>query len=72
MPSRALDVFSFLLSIPYSNTVQDFPVAPSLPCTHRWKTSNIYALFVARLRFCVHYCMDRDAVKKKTTLRAVF
>ena len=23
------------------------------------------ALFLARLRFCVHYCMDRDAVKKK-------
>jgi len=22
------------------------------------------ALFLARLRFCVHYCIDRDAVQK--------
>jgi len=31
------------------------------------------ALFLATLRFCVHYCIDRDTVqKKKTALRAVF
>jgi len=31
------------------------------------------ALFLASLRFCVHYCIDRDTVhKKKTALRAVF
>jgi len=30
-------------------------------------------LFLASLRFCVHYCIDRDTVlKKKTALRAVF
>ena len=31
------------------------------------------ALFLASLRFCVHYCIDRDTVQKKiTALRAVF
>jgi len=31
------------------------------------------ALFLANLRFCVHYCIDRDTAKKiKTALRAVF
>jgi len=30
-------------------------------------------LFLASLRFCVHYCIDRDTVqKKKTALCAVF
>jgi len=26
---------------------------------------SVSPLFLARLRFCVHYCIDRDAVKKK-------
>jgi len=30
------------------------------------------ALFLASLRFCVHYCIDRDTVQKKTALRAFF
>ena len=30
-------------------------------------------LFLASLRFCVHYCIDRDAMQeKKSALRAVF
>ena len=34
---------------------------------------SICALFLASLRFCVHYCIDRDTVqKKKTALCAVF
>jgi len=33
---------------------------------------GLSTLFLARLRFCVHYCIDLDAVKKKTALRAVF
>jgi len=32
-----------------------------------------HPLFLAKLRFCVHYCIDRDAVpQKKNALRAVF
>ena len=32
-----------------------------------------HALFLASLRFCVHYCIDRDAMQeKKSALRAVF
>ena len=27
---------------------------------------QLQPLFATRLRFCVHYCIDRDAVKKKT------
>ena len=30
------------------------------------------ALFLASLRFCVHYRIDRDTAKKKNALRAVF
>jgi len=26
---------------------------------------ELHSLFLARLRFCVHYCIDRDAVQKK-------
>jgi len=31
-----------------------------------WFSSSLGPLFLARLRFCVHYCIDSDTVKKKT------
>jgi len=39
-----------------------------------WGSIHVHgALFLANLRFCVHYCIDRDTVqKKRTALRAVF
>ena len=40
---------------------------------HRWADEGRDALFLARLRFCAHYCIDRDAVqKKRTALRTGF
>ena len=33
---------------------------------------TVWSTVFGKLRFCVHYCIDRDAVKKKIALRAVF